>query len=405
MFEARVKHSSIGLVAITEDSVDKAFKLFRHFPESRLFVPKHALGRIRDNSKGPESSESLRGVYPYEGQLKEVIRLCFQSYEGVVIFGSTGIVVRMLSPYLQDKTRDPGVVVVDQEGSYAISLLSGHLGGGNELARALGRVLGAQPIVTTASDLQSKMTPDLLAFLWGMDIEGIETLRVKQRLKKINADIVADKPVFWLADEELTDQTSYGHRPFEDQEFPHFVVCQEAKQSELSNYTRRGPVVLITDRVIPEDADHEDLLILRPKRIVAGVGCKRGAAADDILDWIHTGIATHGLSHRAIRGLVSIQQKRSEPGLLAAARYLGVPVNFYPKEALKPFVLEEEQSDFVNQRMGVGGVCEPAVKAECGAQHIIAHKMVNRETNVTLALGRVGWPQWALDPAGIQAYQ
>lgn len=437
--QTRVARESIAIVVINQASFDYALKLFNQFPNSRLFVPKS--GHLNDK----------RGIYHYDEALKSVVRIVFNSYPGLIFLGSVGIAVRLVTPHLNDKVSDPGVVVVDQEGNYAVSLLSGHLGGGNELAQAVGDALQAQPIVTTASDLKKRLTPDSLAYCWNMTIEGLASdPRVKKLLKHINRDLVKGTPVNWLIDEKIAipedvrtenlwrDYTTPEKRcPFYQQagmekffqgeyDLPAFTLWRHAEDQPLeqtinrslspdngkSNGNQEGSVfsVLITDKCLKQalptinsetnyETGYENFLVLRPKTLVVGIGCKAGTTAEAILTFIHDVVVEKGLSPLSVRELVSVEQKRSEPGLREAARYLNIPINFFSPQALKNYVGEAQCSGFVKQEIGVGNVCEAAVRARCGQDHMIQRKTINSDHNITLALGRVGWPQWALVPA------
>ena len=390
--ENRVRNESIAVVAITEASCDKALQIFEHFPNSRLFIPSN------------NYYQGQKGIYRYNNNLREILNIIFNSYSGIIILGSVGIAVRFLAPFINDKLSDPGVVVVDQEGKYAVNLLSGHLGGGNELAKEVGKAISAHPIITTASDLQEKSTPDSLAFHWNMSIEGLNSTRSdsqpksKKLLKQINSEIVRGNPVTWMIDDRITIDQEFNPITFQkwSGDFEELWVQHKNLDSNGSVFT-----ILITDRLFTEEQLSQiadSVLILRPKNITIGIGCKQGTSFEDILEFIQNVLTEQGISHECIREIVSIDKKSSEPGLIEAARYLQVPLLFYGPDELSKFVDSAYSSKFVNQKVGVGGVCEPAVMIRCGRKNLIQTKTINDKTNTTLALGRVGWPQWASVP-------
>ncbi|OWZ82974.1 cobalt-precorrin 5A hydrolase [Natranaerobius trueperi] len=368
----------LAIIVVSKEGYEKGKTIFEHFKNSRMFVPydlfKHEL-------------DSLQGIYSYKSDLKNVIRLAFYNFSGVIIIGSVGITVRLLAPFLQNKVSDPGVVAVDQEGCFAVSVLSGHLGGGNKLAKEVSEILTVKPVITTASDLGNKVTPDLLAYLWNLKIEGIEKQHVKELLKHINSHIVKGNQITWMVDEKLNVTT----------DFINFQLWRNERIKESEQ-----PVVLITDRVLTHKQLSKNVIILRPKSIIAGLGCKKGVLATDILEYLHTNLIANGVSPLCLKSLVSIDKKKSELGLLEAARYLKVDLKFFNSNELIQFVNKKNASEFVNKKMGVGGVCEPAVMKLC--KDIITRKTASRDKKITIALGRVGWPQWASDLVEERAY-
>ena len=106
------------------------------------------------------------------GHISEVFPSAWRECDSIVCIMGCGIAVRMVSPLLEDKSADPAVVVVDQDGRFAISLVSGHIGGANELARKVASITGGQAVITTASDLQDKPAIDLAAKSAGLRIEN-----------------------------------------------------------------------------------------------------------------------------------------------------------------------------------------------------------------------------------------
>jgi precorrin-3B C17-methyltransferase len=138
-------HSStkkdIAIVAITRKGVALGQRLKRLLPDSHLYLPqKLAVGR-------------KSGEHPFSPPAKEAVRDVFRRYRYLVLVMAAGIAVRLIAPELRDKHQDPAVVVVDDAGSFSVSLLSGHEGGANQLARKVASRLGAHPVVTTASEV------------------------------------------------------------------------------------------------------------------------------------------------------------------------------------------------------------------------------------------------------------
>ena len=133
---------------------------------------------------------------PFEN-LSELVGTIFNQYDGLVFIMATGIVVRVVAPHVKDKRSDPAVVVMDDAGIHAISLLAGHIGGANELTEKVAVAVGARPVITTATDVAHLAAPDVLAVKMELAIEPFEDLKL------VNAAIVAGERVPFFLDQDL----------------------------------------------------------------------------------------------------------------------------------------------------------------------------------------------------------
>nr|WP_202555803.1 precorrin-3B C(17)-methyltransferase [Streptomyces sp. SID4950] len=231
----------------------------------------------------------------YEGPAGDAVRAAFAECAQVVCFLATGAVVRLLAPLLGGKTSDPGVVCVDEGGRFAVSLLGGHGGGANELAREVGALLGAEPVVTTATD--------------AVDLPGLDTLGLPAEgaVAAVSRALLDGEPV------ALRTEVAWP--------LPALPVTGAGSGQE------HGYTVTVTDRAVePGPRD----VLLRPPTLVVGVGASRGAPADEVLALIRDALAEAGLSARSVAELATVDAKSREPGLLAAAERLGVPLVTHP---------------------------------------------------------------------------
>ena len=137
----------IAIVAITGEGVALGQRLKQLLPASHLYLPQKF-------AAGPKPGE-----HPFSSAAREVVRDIFHRYRHLVLIMAVGIAVRLIASEIRDKHQDPGVVVVDDAGSFSVSLLSGHEGGANELARKIASLLGANAVVTTASELSKVVSP------------------------------------------------------------------------------------------------------------------------------------------------------------------------------------------------------------------------------------------------------
>ncbi|MFK0138317.1 precorrin-3B C(17)-methyltransferase [Streptomyces murinus] len=257
------------------------------------------IGLISATAAGAAARDRMAAAWPdrtrvYEGPVGEAVRSAFAECEQLVCFLATGATVRLLAPLLAGKAADPGVVCVDEGGRFAVSLLGGHGGGANELAREVGELLGAEPVVTTATDAVGLAGLDTL----GLPCEGA--------VAAVSRALLDGEPVVLAAESTWP--------------LPPLPV------SPQGSYTIR-----LTDRDV-EPGSRE--VLLRPPSLVVGVGASRGAPVDEVLGLIQETLREAGLSPRSVAELATVDAKSKEPGILGAAGRLGVPVVTYSAEEL-----------------------------------------------------------------------
>ncbi|MEU3953782.1 precorrin-3B C(17)-methyltransferase [Streptomyces achromogenes] len=257
------------------------------------------IGLISATAAGAAARDRLAAAWPertrvYEGPVKEAVRAAFAECEQLVCFLATGAVVRLLAPLLTEKAADPGVVCVDEGGRFAVSLLGGHGGGANELAREVGALLGAEPVVTTATDAVGLPGLDTL----GLPYEGA--------VAAVSRALLDGEPVALAAEVPWP--------------LPPLPVADDGA------YTIR-----VTDR---EAVPGEREVLLRPPSLVVGVGASKGAPAEEVLGLIEGALREAGLTARSVGRLATVDAKAGEPGIVAAAERLGVPLVTYSAEEL-----------------------------------------------------------------------
>ncbi|MER6071340.1 precorrin-3B C(17)-methyltransferase [Streptomyces sp. NPDC001817] len=257
------------------------------------------IGLISATAAGAAARDRLAAAWPgrarvYEGPVGEAVRAAFAECEQVVCFLATGAVVRLLAPLLGDKTADPGVVCVDEGGRFAVSLVGGHGGGANELAREVGELLGAEPVVTTATD--------------SVGLAGLDTLGLPYEgsVATVSRALLDGEPV------ALETELAWPLPP-------------------LPAAPRGAYTIRLTDRDV-EPGERE--VLLRPPSLVVGVGASRGAPVEEVLGLVEAALREAGLSHRSVAELATVDAKAEEPGLVAAAGRLGVPLVTYSAEEL-----------------------------------------------------------------------
>lgn len=294
---------------------------------------------------------------------------CFEQHKGLVCVMATGIVVRLLPALLVRKESDPAVVVVDEMGRNAISLISGHLGGANRLAREVAAVTGGQPVITTATDVQGKLSFDELAQRAGLVIENID------RIKTLNMAVLKEQPIGlfdpggWL---QPLVPDSAGIKVLEE--------LEEAREAKLSSW------IYVEDRL--GSFEPPPCLVLRPKSLVVGVGCNRGTTSAEIGKAIEQVFRDRGLSPLAIRNLATVELKKDEEGLNELLRERGWKSAYYSADELQAGDSVPTPSEVVRKHVGVESVCEKAAMLSAETKELLVEKKVLG--NVTVAVARVG---------------
>lgn len=292
------------------------------------------IGLISATTAGAVARDRLAAAWPgravvYDGPVREAVQRAFAECEQLVCFLATGAVVRLVAPLLVDKATDPGVVCVDEAGRHAVALLGGHAGGANALAVSVGEVLGAAPVVTTATDAVGVPGLDMLGLPVEGDVAGVSRAMLDGAPVTLRADAVRPLPAL-----------------------PPNVRPDAA-----------GPTVLhVTDRTVELGAQ---AAVLRPASLAVGVGASKDAPEDEVLGLIREALEGAGLSALSVAELVTVDAKAQEPGIVAAAARLGVPLRTYPAHELARIEVPHP-SDAPLAAVGTPSVAEAAALAGGG---------------------------------------
>ncbi|MFZ5643978.1 MAG: cobalt-precorrin 5A hydrolase [Bacillota bacterium] len=315
-------------------------------------------------------TQEIDEVTPIEGPLTGAIGDLFEKYRGLVMIMALGIAIRTIAPHIRDKRKDPAVVVLDEGGSYVISALSGHVGGANDLAREIAGGIGARAVITTATDVRGAPAVDVIARDLKLEPDPPDMT------KKVNGFLARGDKVYIYTEYTL---------PLEDSEY------LSVRNLEDLEKTKGLPRVLVTGRtdIYPSQGD----TFLRPRNILAGVGCKKGAQSRDIIAEIKNAFESTQRSILSLKAIATIREKAVEKGLMEAAAELGVSIISFEKNELNRAIelLGLEKSLFVTQKMGVGGVCEPAAMLACRKGRMLVSKRKGPGVTVALAEEESGW--------------
>ena len=274
--------------------------------------------------------------------------------DALVFIGACGIAVRSIAPYIKSKTVDPAVICVDECAKFVISLLSGHIGGGNRLTSIIAEGIGAVPVITTATDVNGKFSVDAWAAENGFVIGNMEAAkRVSAAILEEDVPICADVPITGM----------------------------------LPGGLRRGDGEIGICVSVRKEKPFCDTLVIIPRVLRLGIGCRRGMSCKEIETAVSEVLESSGLDFRAVREAASVTLKADEEGLLEFCSKHDLPIIFYTPEELMAVEGHFSSSDFVKNTVGADNVCERS--AVFGGNVLIVPKTARR--GVTVAVAEANW--------------
>jgi cobalt-precorrin 5A hydrolase len=309
-------------------------------------------------------------------RLKDAVAENFWHYPAHIFIMSTGIAVRMIAPLIEHKTHDPAVLAADEKGLHIISLLSGHLGGANALTLKIAKLIRADPVITTATDIQGVPAIDLLAQGKNLIIENPDAIKYVSMALLTGESITIHDP-YRILYPDLKAVVNIQHPTSNVQ---HRISNVEYPISNIEQFSG----VFVDDICQPLS---EKILVLRPASLVAGIGCNRNTSADEMRMLLSDVLARFNLSRQSLKCLASIDLKADEKGLLALAEELNRPLIFFNREALNTVKTIENPSAVVEKHVGVKSVCEAAAILGANQGQLIAPKQ--KTPNVTVAIARI----------------
>lgn len=311
---------NIGVISVTKQG-DKIGKKLISYMAATLY------------SKSAISNFNLMNI------TKELMEKC----DAIIFIASTGIAVRAVAPYLKNKAVDPAVLVVDCNGNFVISLLSGHLGGANELALKVAELIKAQPVITTATDNLGLIAPDMIAKDNNLIIDDLKKAKI------IASKLVEGQTVAFIDEKKLLA-------------VPKGYVDGE-KLLTVPN------IVYVTNKLnLPEKfmySSIEALKLIR-KDIILGIGCRKDYNSDKMRKTIMEALVKENIDIRSVKAIATVEIKKEERAIIELAEFLNCPINIFTVDEIKKVQHKYDGSDFVEKTIGVRAVCEPAVELSKG---------------------------------------
>jgi len=347
---------ALAVVAITKNGSLLAGKISKSYKSADVYLPKEF---------------ALPDCKVIKGSLAEEIGRIFKKYKAIAFITATGIAVRMIAPHLQDKKTDPAVVVLDEKGEYIISLLSGHIGGANELAKVIAKITGGRAVITTASDVQGSIAIDTLAGMLDCAIEDFDAA------KKVTAAIVNGGKVAVYSYIDIAGKLDGINA---DIEF--------YKSAEDALKAKADAAILITPLLL-EIKKRKPVAVLRPRVLIAGMGCNRGTSEEEIERLFVDTLNDAKPSPMSVKMLASVEDKKDEIGLLSFAKKRGLKIKFFTRERLLKGKTPSGASETVFRNLGVYGVCEPAALLAAGAKKLLVAKKKTKNATIAIAEARL----------------
>lgn len=310
-----------------------------------------------------------------EGESLDVwLQEAFAAHMPILLVGAAGIAVRAIAPFMKKKTVDSAVLVLDETGKFVIPVLSGHLGGANELAEQIAEGIHGIPVITTATDVNHLFAVDVFARKNGFRVENPEKIRCVSG-KVLRGEIITitfDEDCMgnkWLKKPELPDEV----------EFVPWNVFLE--QREKTGERKIVDVLISRNAALFPFAE----MVLVPKNLVLGIGCRKGKSCEELLRQIRGLEEEKRFQLCDIAAIASIDVKAEEPGLLELAQRLRVPFYVFSPEELLRVEGTFSSSEFVADTVGVDNVCERAAVAAADGGRLLLKKYA--ENGITISVG------------------
>ena len=333
----------ITVVAITRRGVETALKIKEALDNAGLNSTVYAPKKYNQN-----------GIVPLDKKLADFIKDTYNTVDALVAVMATGIVIRAVAPLLESKLTDPAVVGVDATGKFVISLLSGHYGGANELSRTIAKGIGATPVITTASDVTGKQSVDELAKTLHLTIQNPESLVA------VNSAIVnGDRLVLVLTGDAKVPTTTISG--YEIKKAENGVQALEI----INNYDAG---VIITRQPLSIDKFVKPFTILKAKTLVVGLGARKDSSVDSIVEAVNSALERVHVPLASVNCFATVDIKRNSKAMVDAVERLGAPLEFLSVDALRSLNHKDLSPDskMVQEKIGVGGVCERAALLTAG---------------------------------------
>ena len=357
---AEARDDRTAIIVLTRNGLETGKRLLSDTPNSLLYAPEKHLDNTPDNTNIISTNTSIR----------QTLQSAFERHSALICIMASGIVVRELAPLLKSKHADPAVVVIDEAGKFAFSLLSGHKGGANALAHQSAEILGGQAVITTASDTQGLPALDLLAEQNGWYMQPC------QHLTALSGAMVNHETILIYQD--------CGSRNWLPTPLPDNFEIVPTLEALTTNPAHFAVCITYQDVHSTLKESGKKALVLHPPCLHMGIGCNRNTPADEIESAVTETLKQNSFSPHSIARVASIDIKADEPGLLSTAEQNHWPIKFFSAEELSTVENIPNPSEYAQKNVGAPGVAEPAAALSAQASAWLIEKQ--KYPNVTIAV-------------------
>ena len=347
----------IAVLAITKNGIEIGLKLKEYFSDFEIFAP---IKFSNDNEK----------IQWYENSTTQKIVDLFKNNDGIICLFSLGAVIRLLAPHIKDKKTDPAVIVIDDNANFVISVLSGHLGGANELSNEIAEKMGSTPIITTAADVNKTVAVDLVGREFGWKIND------DSNVTRISA--------FMVNKEKIGVFQNIGKKEWWKGKLPEnitfFSDMKELKDSDSKAY------LIITNDEINDEEVEKDSVVYRVPNLVVGIGLHWNTSKETILNGVNETLEKFELKQNQIARFVSIKKDKDVIGLIELGKEMNVPIEYIDREELAT-ITAPNPSKTVQAFEGTASVSEAAAIKSSEGELIVEKQKF--PPNLTVAIARM----------------
>ena len=347
----------IAVLAITKNGIEMSLGLKEHFSDFEVFAP----------IKFSDNNEKIQW---YDESTSDKIVKLFKNNDGLICLFSLGAVIRLLSSHIKDKKTDPAVIVIDDNANFVISVLSGHLGGANELSNEIADKIGATPVITTAADVNKTIAVDLVGREFGWRIED------ESNVTRISA--------FMVNKEKIGIFQNIGKKEWWKGKLPENITFF-SNIEDLKNSDCKGYLLITNDQINDEDV-MKNSVIYRVPSLVIGIGLHWDTPKETILNGVNETLEKFGLNQNEIARFVSIKKDKDVIGLIELSEEMNVPLEYIDREELAT-ITTPNPSNTVQAFEGTASVSEAAAMKSSNGELIVEKQKF--PPNLTVAIARI----------------
>lgn len=363
--------ANIAIVCITENGKNLALKIQMLIKDSHVFIVSNKQNKL-------QLEHESKNIFLVKEKLSVLTEKLFKDYQYILFIMATGIVVRVIAPYLVNKFSDPAIMVTDEKGQNVISLLSGHMGGANEMTKYISELINANPVITTATDVNKKSALDMIAKELDAHIDDF-----RDNVKDINAMLVNNQDVGIYIDGKYNVDTRgfRGLKNLENIDDIEKIVVVTNKNEFFKDYINKHK-----DSRINQKQLEDKIIKVIPKDIVIGIGCRRNTDSDILKESLDDLLKEYNIHIKSIKEIGSIDIKHDEKAIIDLAENLSVPFKTISANEISKVDYLFEKSEFVKKNVGVYCVSEP-VAYILSKGNLIIEK--HKYKGITISVGRV----------------